>query len=558
MRDIEKLKKISTLKELAELLQYSPKGFSYVAYKLRNEEKYRTFQIPKSYGGSREIKAPHEKLKRLQLRIAKLLSSCYEDIHRGKPPLSHGFRKKHSIVTNAYIHRNRRYIFNIDLKNFFPSINFGRVRGYFIKSKDFTLQEKVATVIAQVSCHDNKLPQGAPTSPVISNLIGHILDVKMTRLAKQAKCTYSRYADDITFSTNKKSFPEIVAFKEDGVWFPGHKLKKEIAKSGFEINPDKTSMQYKTNRQAVTSLVVNKKVNIRRSYYKTVRAMCNRLLKKGSYCVKGSIKKGKYMRTPPDILENTDVLHGHLSYIHSVKNLNEEDHPSMLRLYRDFLFFDMFYRNDQPLIVCEGKTDAIYFKCALKSLSKYYQNLINFEDDKYHYKIKFFNHSTRIKKIFNIANGVGGVAGKLPNEYNKSTKKFMSCNPMYPIVVILDNDNKARQVINNSSKNKIWGEIDDLDDTYFIEPNLYVTMIPPLENRKETIIEDYFPEEVLKREYRGRKFILIDNDNGYDKNTFAEKIIKPMAKKNEKDFLQFKEILGKIERILDIYQNKKT
>ena len=92
-------------------------------------------------------------------------------------------------------------------RNFFPSINFGRVRGFFLKDKHFSLQPPVATVLAQIACFENELPQGSPCSPVISNLIGHVLDGRLARFAKTHKCTYSRYADDITFSTSRKDFP---------------------------------------------------------------------------------------------------------------------------------------------------------------------------------------------------------------------------------------------------------------------------------------------------------------------------------------------------------------
>src|SRR5207253_493823 len=90
------------------------------------------------------------------------------------------------------------------------------VRGYFIRDKNFVLNEKVATVIAQIACHENALPQGSPCSPVISNLIAHVLDTHLVRLASRVGCTYSRYADDLTFSTNKKPFPREIAIASDG------------------------------------------------------------------------------------------------------------------------------------------------------------------------------------------------------------------------------------------------------------------------------------------------------------------------------------------------------
>src|SRR5262249_16793586 len=147
-----------------------------------------------------------------------------------KDRVAHGFKRKRDIRSNARQHRHRRWVFNIDLEDFFPSINFGRVRGFFIKNRDFALHEEVATVIAQIACHDNSLPQGSPCSPVISNLVAHLLDMRLVKLASTNGCTYSRYADDLTFSTNKKEFPADVASPkaaEDAalhLWLPSKAL----------------------------------------------------------------------------------------------------------------------------------------------------------------------------------------------------------------------------------------------------------------------------------------------------------------------------------------------
>src|SRR5205085_12448911 len=138
--------------------------------------------------------------------------------------------------------RHRRWVFNLDLEEFFPSINFGRVRGFFLKNRDFELNVDVATVLAQIACHENSLPQGSPCSPVISNLVGHLLDMRLVKLASEAGCTYSRYADDLTFSTNKAEFPPAIAVPsgdkgiDSHLWLPGKALEWQIQRSGFGIN----------------------------------------------------------------------------------------------------------------------------------------------------------------------------------------------------------------------------------------------------------------------------------------------------------------------------------
>jgi RNA-directed DNA polymerase len=160
------------------------------------------------------------------------------------------------------------------------------VRGFFLKNSSFALNEKVATVLAQIACFGHELPQGSPCSPIISDLIAHVLDVRLVRLAKAKKCTYTRYADDLTFSTGQKEFPAGLAYrstKPGSDWHLGQELIHTIANANFKINNGKTRTQCRPNRQLVTGLRVNKKVNIRDEYYKNARAMCASFFKTGEY-----------------------------------------------------------------------------------------------------------------------------------------------------------------------------------------------------------------------------------------------------------------------------------
>lgn len=231
MTKLERLKAADNLEDVARILNFKPSALSFILYKKGMSANYTNFDIKKRSGGTRTISAPTPDLKLLQRRLSKLLQDSATEIRTGNKfgdNVSHGFKRGRSVVTNAAAHRRHRFVFNVDLKDFFGTINFGRVRGYFLKDQHFALKPRVATVVAQIACFDNKLPQGSPCSPVISNLIGNLLDVHLVKLALREGCTYTRYADDLTFSTNKKIFPARIAqLIGDHSWQAGPSLLKE-------------------------------------------------------------------------------------------------------------------------------------------------------------------------------------------------------------------------------------------------------------------------------------------------------------------------------------------
>src|SRR5262249_40965904 len=148
-------------------------------------------------------------------------------------------------------------------------------------------------------------------------LIGHILDVHLSKIAHRTGCHYTRYADDLTFSTNKPDFPAKVAINNAHQWLPAPHLERLIAKCGFTINPKKTRMQYCDSRQEVTGLLVNRRVNVKQEYRRNVRAMVHRLLTTGHFQVRGMV-----MRDDQPIIEMVDgkdtQLHGMLGFIEDV------------------------------------------------------------------------------------------------------------------------------------------------------------------------------------------------------------------------------------------------
>ena len=196
---------------------------------------YTSFPIPKKSGGTRTISAPSSQIKTLQYKLLPFLEACFI-------PHSHsyGFIEKKGIFKNADIHKNSHLVLNIDLKDFFATINFGRVRGLFM-SKPFNFPPELATVIANIACNNNQLPQGGVTSPIISNMIARKLDNELHSLAKEKYCNYTRYVDDITFSTSRKSMP-LIKSSDNGILLQKH-LNSIIECKGFLLNDKNTRLE---------------------------------------------------------------------------------------------------------------------------------------------------------------------------------------------------------------------------------------------------------------------------------------------------------------------------
>ena len=276
-------KNIKSRSDLADYLNIPPSKITYILFKRGVDSYYTEFEIPKKSGDPRRICAPTGDLKGVQRQLADALwehqKSVYEELGI-KPNISHAFEEGKSIITNAKIHRNKRVVVNVDLKDFFDSIHIGRVCGFFEKNKYFNLPHGAAVTIAQLACYQGKLPQGAPTSPIITNLICQVLDMHLLSLAKRYKLDYTRYADDMTFSTNDRSILE----RWDSFY---EELDKKVKKAGFSINEKKTRITYRDSKQIVTGLVVNKKISVDHSYCRKVRAMAHSLYTNGTYQADG-------------------------------------------------------------------------------------------------------------------------------------------------------------------------------------------------------------------------------------------------------------------------------
>lgn len=305
------------------------------------KSKYYTFKVPKRSGGYRTISAPDKRLKWIQNKLNNYIISKYKFLE-----CQYGFVKEKSIVDNAKVHNKAKYILNIDLKNFFPSINFGRVRGIFL-SAPFNLPNYVATTLAKIACYHNELPQGSPVSPCISNIVCYTLDKKLLNLSKQYNFNYTRYADDITLSSNNIFPKEIVTRTIDNYVIIGNKLRSIIEKEGFIINENKTNYSCNNERKEVTGLIVNEKVNIKKVYIKELRALLNRCNKDNLY--KASlfyfkIKEVHSLNKKKALIKQIrNVIEGKLNFIAMVRGKEDLVYQKYLKQYLEILHKENIY-----------------------------------------------------------------------------------------------------------------------------------------------------------------------------------------------------------------------
>jgi RNA-directed DNA polymerase len=251
---------------------------------------YIYFEIPKRSGGTRLLSAPHENLGKAQEWI---FNNVLQKLTVEKP--AHGFVKGRSTVTNAKEHVGQGIVINLDLSDFFPTIGFGRVRGLF---ESLGYSPAVATIFALlctepprrkvtydgttywVAVGDRGLPQGACTSPAISNLVSRKLDRRLSGVTRKMGWTYTRYADDLTFSAE---LVEIEAGKKGrkdlGMLLA--RIRHIVTEEGFAINPKKGRIQHAGGRQEVTGIVVNDKLSMPREEVRRLRAILHQAKKTG-------------------------------------------------------------------------------------------------------------------------------------------------------------------------------------------------------------------------------------------------------------------------------------
>jgi hypothetical protein len=262
-------------------MPFQKKSLTYYANPDLCKKRYQTFTIKKKSGEDRIIHSPVSGLKSI-LRVLNFVLQCIYEPHKAAT----GFVLNKSIVDNAKKHVGHNYVYNIDLKDFFHSFDRNRVKMAFMY-EPFNLngdKEPIAFLLASLCTHPLEidgevktvLPQGSPTSPTLTNILCKKLDRRLNGLAKRFGATYTRYADDITFSSPhniyndedfKKELERIIA--EDNMLKVNGK-QVEIGPQ-LKINTDKIRLQKAGYRQETTGLIVNEKVNVRRRYVKQIR-----------------------------------------------------------------------------------------------------------------------------------------------------------------------------------------------------------------------------------------------------------------------------------------------
>lgn len=230
---------------------------------------YQQFSIAKGGGKVRLITAPDRRLKILQAKLAPLLDQLY----RVRNPV-HGFVPERSVKTNAEAHGRRRFVLNLDLQDFFPTITENRIKGLL---KSLGVEARVSDIIARLCCFDSHLPQGAPTSPVLSNMICFRLDTELLRIAKDSRAIYTRYADDITFSSYQPPSPlfeaPLPAVGRFSLEMLAPALRGAFESNGFTVNPDKAHYADRNSRRIVTGVKINDGLNVDRRYVRHIRAL---------------------------------------------------------------------------------------------------------------------------------------------------------------------------------------------------------------------------------------------------------------------------------------------
>lgn len=240
-------------KHFADLVGYD---YYYILALTSNPEKnYKEYVIPKKRGGTRTLEEPLPDLKDIQSWI--LNNILVPASKTMVSPVAKAFMPKKSIRDNARFHKKQNRVVALDVENFFGSIQYGCVYEVF---RTIGYSEAVSTLLSKLCTFNNILPQGAPTSPMLSNLVMKSIDDQLWSYCKDRKIIYTRYADDLTFSGESIHLGHLMAYVE-------HALMHRY----LHLNHRKTKVMGRGTRQSVTGIVVNEKVQVSKAYRDRIR-----------------------------------------------------------------------------------------------------------------------------------------------------------------------------------------------------------------------------------------------------------------------------------------------
>ena len=281
-------------------------------FKLLNktEKQYKFFEISKKNGGTRKIYAPTYTLRWVQKRILIKILSNYS-----VSPYANAYIKGKNLSDNATPHINKKYLLKIDITDFFGSITFEQILSAVFNKNYY--RTSVGVALTNLCCYKGALVQGAPTSPMLSNLVMKHFDNVMGEWCKKKNITYTRYCDDITFSSNE---PLYHAYS---------KAKAFLESMGFELNLKKTRFVTNTSRQTVTGLVVNQKVAVPSDYKRNLRKDIYYFLKFGTgdkTFIESGLEYESYLNS----------LLGKTTYVLSIEPENEFFEKSKYKLLEKF------------------------------------------------------------------------------------------------------------------------------------------------------------------------------------------------------------------------------
>ena len=285
---------LSLFKENLDIKEYIKRLY---AISNRIEDNYFVYKIPKKSGGTRTIYAPNYTLKYIQKQILeKLLKERYISKY------AKAYYTGATLKDNALNHINKPVILKLDIENFFENITF-----YLVYEEVFYIfPENIRVLFTNLCLYENHLPQGAPTSPYIANIIMRDFDEKIGVWCAKRNISYTRYSDDLTFSGN---------FEPDEVI---RKVKEELFKKHFKINKKKIHVIKNHAQQRVTGVVVNKKAQVSKIYRKEIRKEMYYIKK---YGIKSHLEKIHSLKTPQEYLQS---LMGKINYVLMINNEDRE------------------------------------------------------------------------------------------------------------------------------------------------------------------------------------------------------------------------------------------